>query len=106
MWLHHYVRWVRPVSVVANGLVHVPQLFSTPRRRPLPLGVWTFSLHLNTMSRDRLARTVRFLEHEADRFIRFDDAAVTVSSSVANRVAGTVARRLGVGLAPLVGRSD
>ena len=91
---------------VANGIVHVPQLFSTPWHPPLPLGVWTFCLHLNTMSRDRLARIVRFLEREADRFIRFDDAAGMVSSSVVNRVAGTLARRLGVGLASLVGQND
>ena len=91
---------------VTNGIVHVPQLFSTLRRPPVPLGVWTFCLHLNTMSRDRLAKTVRFLEREADRFTHFDEAAVMVSSSVANRVAGTVARKLGVGLASLVGQNN
>ncbi|MFH1690019.1 MAG: DUF2334 domain-containing protein [Candidatus Eisenbacteria bacterium] len=87
----------------ANGLTHVPQLFAARARPPIPIGVWTICLHLNTMSRGDLGRALSFVERKRSRFITFDDAVKMVSRSAVNRVAGVLARGIGVSAATLAG---
>jgi predicted deacetylase len=75
-----------------HGMTFVPQLVAMPRTPPLPIGIWTFCLHLNTIDESRLAAVIRFLEREKDRFIGFDEARGEVSTSAFSRIAGAFLR--------------
>ncbi len=76
-----------------NGLLFVPQLFATPGAVPLPLGVLTFCLHLNTMEKPALDAALRFVQSNKERFVHFDEARRFVSRSPLNRRAGVLLRK-------------
>ncbi|RZI81232.1 MAG: DUF2334 domain-containing protein [Rubrivivax sp.] len=69
-----------------EGLTLVPQLFSTPIH--IGFGVYTVCLHVNSMSDDRIAATLRFMARHTGRLISFDAARHTP----APRLLGTAAR--------------
>lgn len=55
-----------------NGILFVPQLFAKPRK--LPYGVYTFCLHLNSMSDKDLADLEQFIVENKQDIIRFSQA--------------------------------
>lgn len=68
-----------------EGITLVPQLFSTPVH--VGVGVYTLCLHVNSMSDERLAATLRFMEQHTDRLIGFDEARHTPAPSLLAPVA-------------------
>jgi len=61
-----------------EGIVLVPQLFATPRA--LPMGVYTFCLHVNGMSDAQVRRVAHFLDRYARHVVPFSEVAGHVFS--------------------------
>ncbi|MGM9484166.1 DUF2334 domain-containing protein [Roseateles sp. NT4] len=79
-----------------EGITLVPQLFSTPMH--LGFGVYTLCLHVNSMSDDRIAKTLSFMTQHTDRLIGFNEArrarAPRLLSSAARAVSSSALRAL------------
>lgn len=62
-----------------SGILMVPQQLANPR--PMPWGVFTFCLHLNTMTDQQFARLAAFLARHRAEVIRFRDCKPFARSS-------------------------
>ena len=69
-----------------RGLLFIPQLFGAPK--PMPFGLFTFCLHLNTMSVSEIFRVAGFLRRHAKHFVPFTDAERFESSNRLHRRIG------------------
>jgi predicted deacetylase len=56
-----------------GALTAVPQLFASPAH--VGFGVYTICVHINNISEARLTKLMAFIERNARRFIRFEEAA-------------------------------
>ena len=70
-----------------SGLLFVPQLFGKPK--PMPFGLFTFCLHVNTMTATETLRVARFIREHAEDFISFNDAGVFASANSIHRSIGS-----------------
>ena len=75
-----------------EGLVLVPQLLSRPR--PLPFGVYTICIHLNTASDRKLTDLVHFLRTHRKRVISFQLARELVPRLPGSRLAGLLLTKM------------
>ncbi|MEE1946852.1 DUF2334 domain-containing protein [Pedobacter sp. KR3-3] len=65
---------------MVNDILLVPQLFANPRKMFLS-GVYTFCLHLNTISDEKFNSVVKFLRENKKDFIKFNEAYKFVNYS-------------------------
>src|SRR5438128_6453863 len=65
-----------------NGLLFVPQLLVNPRK--MPWGVFTWCLHLNTMTSSRINSIIRFIERYHDDLISFEEATRLATNGILN----------------------
>lgn len=68
----------------SEGLLHVPQLFSTPVH--FGVGVYTVCLHVNSMSEEELAGLERFCRERRGDIVAFPDAAAATGPAALNVV--------------------
>lgn len=77
-----------PFPYVEQGLIFLPQWVAQPR--PMPFGIQTFCLHINTMTEAQLDHVEKFLATHAAEFLTFPQARQFATTHRWNRAAGQV----------------
>ena len=75
-----------------KGVLFVPQLFAYPKA--VPLGVYTFCLHLNEMPDSRLEELQKFLHKQRQYVISFEEAVQMKGSALIQKTLGVGLRKL------------